>query len=66
MADLVLDIHSQLSKSLVVALRLEDRIVAEALPSPTLSDNLAIDDSFELMDFFYRRTATGTYILFLY
>ena len=35
-ADVILDIHTQLSESLVVAFRLEDGIVAEALSSPTL------------------------------
>jgi hypothetical protein len=50
MADTVLDIHTQFSKRLVVASRLEDGIIAEALPSPTLSDDLPFNDTLEFMD----------------
>ena len=58
MADAVLDIHSQLSERLVVAIWLEDGIIAEALPSPTLSDNLAFDDTLELVDLLNARATT--------
>ena len=47
MADTVFDIHAQLSESLVIAIRLEDGIVAEALSSPTLFYDFTIDDAFE-------------------
>ena len=66
MADVILDVHPQLSEGLVVAIRLEDRIVAEALSSPTLSDDLTLDNTFELMDILDSSTATGTDILLLY
>ena len=46
-ADLVLYTHTHLGKGLIVTLGLEDGVVAEALPSPTLLGNLAIDDTFE-------------------
>ena len=49
MADVVLDFHTQFGEGLVVAVRLEDRVIAEALPSSTLSDNLTIDDTLKLM-----------------
>ena len=66
MADMVLDVHTQLSECFVVAVRLEDGIVAEALPSPTLSDDLTLDDSLELVDLLDARTATRADIFFLY
>ena len=50
MADTVLDIHTQFSKRLVVASRLEDGIIDEALTSPTLSDDLPFNDTLEFMD----------------
>ena len=50
MADLVLHPYTQLSKSLVIAIGLEDGVIAEALASPPLSDNLSVDDALELMD----------------
>jgi hypothetical protein len=66
MTDMVLDIHTQFGKGLVVAIRLEDGIVAETLSSPTLSDNLTLDDSLELVDLLDAGTTTGTDILLLY
>ena len=66
MTDAVLDVSTQFSKGLVVAVRLEDGVVAEALPSPTLLDNLAVDDAFELMDHLDAGTTTGTDVLFFY
>ena len=66
MADAVLDIHSQLSKRLVVAVWLEDRIIAEALSSPTLADDLTFDDTLELVDLLNACTATRADILLLY
>ena len=66
MADAVFDVHTQFSKSFVVARWLEDRIVAEALPSPTLSDNLAFDDTLEFVDFLNRGTTTRANIFPLY
>jgi hypothetical protein len=47
MADIVLDIHTQLSESLVITIRQEDGIIAEALSSPTLLSDFTIDDAFE-------------------
>jgi hypothetical protein len=66
MTDTVFDIHTQLGKSLIVAVGLEDRIVAEAFPSPTLSDNLTFDDSLELVDLLDARATTRADVLFLY
>jgi hypothetical protein len=65
-ADVVLDIHTQFCEGLVVAIGLEDGIIAEALPSPPLSDDLTIDDTLKLVDLLDAVTATGTDILFLY
>ena len=65
-ADTVLDIHTQFSKRLVVASRLEDGIIAEALPSPTFSDNLAFDDTLEFVDLLDARTTTRADIFLLY
>ena len=50
MADGVLDVVTQLGKGLVIAVGLKDGIVAEPLATTTLTDNLAIDDTLELMD----------------
>ena len=50
MADVVLDVHTKFSEGLVIAVRLEDGIVAETLPSLALTDNLTIDDALKLMD----------------
>ena len=50
MADSVLDVVTQLGKGLVIAVGLEDGIVAEPLATTSFADNLAIDDTFELMD----------------
>jgi hypothetical protein len=66
MADLVLDIQPQFCKSLVIAVRLENGIIAEALPSSTLSDNLTFNDTFELVNLLDAGTATRAYILLLY
>ena len=66
MADMVLNLHTQLSECLVVAIRLEDGVVAEALSSPTLSDDLAFDDSFEFVDLLDARATTRTDIFLLY
>ena len=45
--DMVLYLAAQFGKGLVVAFRLEDRIVAEALSSPTLTYDGTVDDAFE-------------------
>ena len=66
MADAVLDIHSQLSERLVVSVWLEDGIIAEALSSPTLADDLTLDDTLELVDLLNACTATGTHNFLLY
>ena len=66
MADMVLDVHTQFCEGLVVAIRLEDGVIAEALFSPTLSDDFTFYDSLELVDFLDARTATRTDILLLY
>ena len=70
MTDMVLNTSTQFSKRLVIALRLEDRIITEALSSPTLTDNLTIDDTFEGGDFSIDdqgddRTETSLTIIFL-
>ena len=49
-ADLVLDVKSKFCECLVIAVGLEDGVVAEALPSPAFADDLSVDDAFELMD----------------
>ena len=51
MADVVLDFHTQLSEGLIVAVRLEDRVIAEALASSAFSDDLTLDDTLKLMYF---------------
>jgi hypothetical protein len=66
MADMVLDVHTQFGEGLIVAVRLEDGIIAEALPSPALSDDLTFDDTFELMNLLDACTAAGTDIFLLY
>ena len=66
MTDMVLDVHTQFCEGLVVAIRLEDGVIAEALSSPTLSDDFTFYDSLELVDFLDARTATRTDILLLY
>ena len=45
--DMVLYLAAQFGKGLVVAFRLEDRIVAEALSSPTLTYDGTVDDAFK-------------------
>ena len=65
-ADMVLNLHTQFSEGLVVAVRLEDRVVTKALPSPSLSDNLSFDNTLKLMDFLNTGAATRTNILLLY
>ena len=47
MAYLVFDVYTQFSKGLVIAFWLEDGIVAKALSSPLLADDVAITDAFE-------------------
>ena len=44
-ADSVFDVVAKFGEGLVVTCGLEDRVVAEALPSPTLADNLAFHDA---------------------
>ena len=66
MTDAVLDVGTQFGKGLVIAIWLEDGVVAEALPSPTLSDDFTIDDTLELMNNLNAGTATGTDVLLLY
>ena len=66
MADMVLDIHTQFRKGLIITFRLEDGVVTEALPSPTLSYNLAFDNTFEFMDFLDARATTRADIFLLY
>ena len=51
MANMVLDVHTKFGKCLVVAVWLKDRVVAEALPSSALTDNLPFDNALKLMDF---------------
>ena len=63
---MVLNVHAEFSKGLIVAVRLEDGVVAEALSSPALPDNLTLYDTFELMDLLDACTAAGTDILLLY
>ena len=65
-ADMVLDLHTEFCEGLIVAVRLEDGIIAEALPSPVLTDDLTIDDTLKLMDILDTRTATWTDVLLLY
>ena len=45
--DMILNTSTQFGKSLVITIRLEDRIITKALSSPTLTNNLTIDDTFE-------------------
>ena len=65
-ADMVLDLHTEFCEGLIVAVRLEDGIIAEALPSPVLTDDLTLYDTFELMDLLDACTAAGTDIPLLY
>ena len=65
MADLVLDSLSQLGKGLVVALRLEDGVIAEApYPTPLMGD-LSVDNAFEQMFLLDAGASSGAYILLL-
>ena len=66
MADMVFDLHTEFGEGLVVAIGLKDGIIAEALPSLALTDDLTIDDALKLMDILDACTATGTDILLLY
>ena len=47
MADAVLDVVAQFGKGLLVAFGFEDGVVAEALPSPTLADDVPFHDAFK-------------------
>ena len=49
MADLVLHLDTQFGKRLVVAVGLENGIVAETFATTTFADNLTRDDALELM-----------------
>ena len=64
MTDAVLDVSTQFGKGLVVTFRLENGVVAKALPSPTLSDDFTIDDTLELMNNLNAGTSTGTDVFF--
>ena len=66
MADVVLDVHTKFSEGLVIAVRLEDGVVAEALSSPALSDDFTLNDALKLMDILDSGTTAGTDILLLY
>ena len=70
MTDLVLDVCAQLGKGLAIAVGLEDGIVAEALTASTLTDNLAVHDTFEgrnlaINNEGYDSTETGFTIIFV-
>ena len=66
MADVVFDLHTEFGEGLVVAIGLKDGIIAEALPSLALTDDLTIDDALKLMDILDACTATWTDVLLLY
>lgn len=51
MADAVLDFLTQLSKTLVISFRNEDWVVAEAFGTMLLGGDMAVYDTFELVDF---------------
>jgi hypothetical protein len=51
MADVVFDVSTQFGKSFVVAFRLEDGVIAEALSSSALGNDFAIDNTLEVLDF---------------
>ena len=65
MADVVLDFQSQLGKRLVVAVGLEDGVVAETFTTPAFTDDLPFDDSLEAVYLLDASAATGTDIAFL-
>lgn len=66
MANLILHLTTQFGKSLIVSVRLENGIVAEA-PHPTpLAGNLSLNDAFEAVNLLNPCAATRTYIPFLY
>jgi hypothetical protein len=62
MTDLVLDLGTQLGKSLVVAIGTEDGIVAEALCPTPLTGNLALDNALEQVLLLDASATTGTHI----
>jgi hypothetical protein len=66
MTDLVLDVSTQLSKRLVIAIRTENGVIAKPLCPTLLSRYFAIDDTLELVNQFDAGTATGTDILLFY
>ena len=66
MADMILYVHTKFCEGLIVALRLEDRVITEALPSPTFSDYLTFYDAFEFMNLFDACATARTYVFFLY
>ena len=51
MADAVLDFLTQLSKTLVIFFRNEDWVVAEAFGTMLLGGDIAVYDTFELVNF---------------
>jgi hypothetical protein len=48
MTDLILDVHTHLSKGLVMPFRLEDRIVAESLATSLAPDDFSVADAFKV------------------
>lgn len=64
-ADAVLDFLTQLSKTLVIAFRNEDWVVAEAFGTMFLGGDMAVYDTLELVDFLDAGAAARTYILLL-
>ena len=65
MADAVLDFLTQLSKTLVIFFRNEDWVVAEAFGTMLLGGDIAVYDTFELVNFLDAGAAARTYILLL-
>ncbi len=51
MADAVLDFLTQLGKTLVVAFRNEDRVVAETFGAVLFGSDMTVYDAVKLMDF---------------
>ena len=53
MGDTVFYLRTQLCKSLLISIRLEDGVVTESLITSFLVDNLSLNDSLKTIDFLF-------------
>ena len=65
-ADVILDFQSQLGEGLIVAIRTEDRVVAEALCAALLAGDFTLDDALEAMHFLDAGATAGADVFLLY